>query len=146
MINYLQLISLTKQINLDWPGDIPSFLEAQMKLGDASSEILSFDCALFQYSSDIIYVKLVLVFFLPFMATAVLGLFFFLMYLIKLSNVFEYFINSLIITLFLLQPIMINTFFNAVPCTEIDINHFFLTSNLTTVCYNESYYYYVMKN
>ena len=144
MINYLQIISLVKDVNLSWPFDVRSFFEAQSKIGDASNQILSFDCLLSNYTTDIVYMKMLIVFFLPMIATVALMAFFFILSVIMNAKVIGYLINSIIITYFLLQPIVINVCFNILSCKELDQGSYYISSYLTTQCYTETYYIYVI--
>ena len=144
IINYLQIMSLSKEINLDWSYTIRMFYEAQTRVGDVSDQIFSFDCLLANYSQDIIYLKLILIVFLPAMLSTILMIFYIFLKKLKKIPFTNYLINSLVITYFLLQPIVISICFIVLSCKEIDPNQYLISTSLITECYSDAYYYYVI--
>ena len=144
MINFLQMMIVSQDIQLDWPPEIREFFEAQLNVGNPSTEIFSFDCLLSNYGMDIVYLKLILVFCLPFLLIFILILFFSLLLFWRKVNYFNDFISGSIITCFIMQPIIINSCFSLISCTEIDPNQYFLTFFKNTKCYTEQHYFFVI--
>jgi hypothetical protein len=61
--NYLQLIMLTTQFNLEWPSDVQQLFDVQSTLASSAEKIYSFDCYLTGNGStiqDIFYNQLVI--------------------------------------------------------------------------------------
>ena len=124
---------LTKEINLNWSKAINFIFDAQSKVSNPTDQILSFDCLLILagYDSiDLIYLKLILVCAVPLFFTIVLIFIFNIIKIIKNINIFDNFINAIVITYFLIQPIVINTCFLIFSCQEIDPNKYFLIHHL----------------
>lgn len=145
MINFLQIISLNKDLQLNWPEQIRNFFEAQLKIGDPSNEFFSFECLLSNDVIDIIYLKLILIFFLPYFMILLLILLFAIMSLLKKRTFFNYVIPSCTINCFILQPIVINACFGILSCSEIDPQEYYLTFFKNSECYTAHHTFFVHK-
>eukprot|EP00347_Sterkiella_histriomuscorum_P018797 403344138 len=71
LTNFLQIITSTSLIDLQWPQTLKSFYEAFSVLGESSNRLISFDCfvqttILFNDSNSLVYFKTLLIGLLPF--------------------------------------------------------------------------------
>lgn len=148
LINYFQILALSKEVDLNWSTTVRGFFEAQSKVGDPSNQIFSFDCLLkaTSFETDLIYLKLILIFFLPFMLIFLLFLFFCPLKMFGKKNLLENFISSVIITFFFVQPFNVYIAFAVISCKEIEKGQYFIMSYLTTPCFNNDHYFYVIFN
>ena len=145
LINMLQIMSFVKGLNLAWSSTINGLFLAHSKVSDLSEQIFSFECLLStKFSpSDLFYLKLLLVFVLPFMANLLFVSFAFFSRIIKRNKIFDFSVCSFCITSFLLQPIILQKSFLIFSCKEIEVGKYFITSSLINECYTEEYIKYV---
>ena len=145
LINMLQIMSLAKGLNLGWSSAVNGIFFAHAKVSDMSEQIFSFECLLSNSfsSPELFYLKLLLVFVLPFMANLVFVSFAFLTRIIKMKSIVNFSICSLCITSFLLQPMILQKSFLMFSCKEILADKYFISSSLINECYTEEYFKYV---
>ena len=144
MVNMLQIMSLIKNMNLDWATTINGFFFAHSKVGDLSEQLFSFDCLISNSFdlTDLFYLKLILVFFLPFMSILIFLSFFIFIGKFR-KNFPDFVLCSFCIVSFSLQPIILQKSFLIFSCTEIETNKFYITSSLINECFDRKYYKYV---
>ena len=145
MVNMLQIMSLIKNMNLNWATTINGFFFAHSKVGDLSEQLFSFDCLISNSFdlTDLFYLKLVLVFFLPFMSNLIFLSFFAFIGKIR-KNFKDFAFCSFCIISFIVQPIILQKSFLIFSCTEIENNEFYITSSLINECFDSKYYKYVI--
>ena len=146
IINMLQIMSLAKRLNLGWPSTINGLFFSYSKVSDLSEQIFSFECLLSNSysSSDLFYLKLLLVFALPFLANLFFVSFSSLTKLIKSERIIDFSICSFCITTFLLQPIILQKTLSIFSCKKIETGKYFISSSLINECYTAEYFKYVI--
>ena len=142
LINYSQILSLSKEINLSWTATIGYFLDAITRMSDISHQFFSFDCLLSssKFSDNIILFKLILVFCFPLIVGFMLVINLFILRFFKRFDFKDNLIFSFIFVCYLIQPIIIYYAFLFISCTEIDPNKYYFSSYLATECYTQQYY------
>lgn len=146
VINYFQIMSFSRGMSLNWPVTIQTFFVASSKISDLSNQIFSFDCVLSNSSTahDLIYLKLILVLFLPIVITILVIIFFgFLTVIKKKTHYQNKIIQCLLLNYFMIQPIVVYYSFQIISCKELDPGKYFLSASLINECYNTEHYSYV---
>lgn len=143
-------MSFSRGMSLNWPVTIQTFFVASSKISDLSNQIFSFDCVLSNSSTahDLIYLKLILVLFLPVVITILVISFFGFLTLIKKKTHSHYqnkIIQCSLLNYFMIQPIIVYYAFQIISCKELDPKKFFLTASLINECYNTEHYSYVSR-
>lgn len=143
-MNYLQVFALCRGLNIGWSTTISRFIEATAEISDLTYQFFSFECMVSNYDSeDLVYLKLILVCFLPFFVIAVITIIFLSFRLLKFKNLLDKLILCVIFTCYLLQPFIIQNCLQIFSCKETDENQFNIQSFLITECYTKKYYGYV---
>ncbi len=114
LTNHLQLIVLTLNFDLDWPGPVTSVNETAKPLADISSRIISFDCFLGADAPlDRVYLYFLTYLLLPFLIFLSSLLFWYSKYKCKQrSKASSRSTTTIIILLFLFHPSISNNAFN----------------------------------
>lgn len=143
--NYLQLIMLTAQLQLDWPQIVLSFFSIHQTAGSVAEQMFSFDCYLENDTDEASYKK---VYFqkLIFLANipALLGLLSIIAWTIicmlkrSTKDFARHVMATIVVLLFLAHPGLTKTFFGVFSCTVID-NDQWLISNLDIKCWDETH-------
>lgn len=146
IINTLQIMGWIKGLNLEWSNTINKFFFAFSKISDLSEQLFSFDCVMSSSTNsvDLFYLKLLLVFFLPFMCSLVILIYFLIIKWVLKKIINNFLICSLCITFFLIQPIILQKTFMVFSCKQIDSNQYFISSSLINECFTDEYYQYVI--
>jgi len=146
--NYLQLIVLTTQLNIEWPSFVLTLFNTQKSAASATDQLFSVDCMLADDSEksyqNIYFKKIIVVAFIPlFLATVatIFWVFHFLNY--RQKSVFKkQFVASLVVLFFLIHPNIVKADFGIFSCTEILTGELWLNENLDIKCYGTTHAYY----
>ena len=145
--NYIQLVFLMTQFELEWPSYVNDFFQVQRTVATAYDQVYSYDC-IFENSGltreEIYYFKLV---FNSLLALIVWGLSFFFFAILSLVKknmnfISEDFYVSMTVLFFLIYPDVVRVSYSAFSCTEIDGEGYWLTDNLIIKCWNSTHMKY----
>ena len=142
--NYLQMVLLTTQFNLQWPSYVLQLFNAQQTVATASDQIFSLDCYFTSNGSsyeEIYYAKLIITVLLPPIIWAI-SILVWVAICLKRNN-WKYLkremLTTLIILFFLVYPNIVKTIFSMFSCTLIGEDGSWVTSNLLVKCYDSNY-------
>ena len=147
--NYMQLVFLTTQFDLDWPNYVIELFQVQNTVATAYDQIYSFDCYFKDTglnTTDIYYYRLIFNGFLPIIIWAASLAIFFAISLAKHNYLLlkqEYFM-SMTVLFFLIYPNLVKTFFSALSCTKIDGEGDWLRDNLVIKCWDSVHIKYAL--
>ena len=146
--NYLQLVFLTTQFNLNWPNEVITLFSIQKSAATVSDQIFSVDCYLSGNNSngsqESYYYKLVLLSIMPVIIAIVslivwLGLCF-------MHETYAYlkreFFTTIIVLFFLVYPNIVKLMFSNFSCQDVDKVGSYLSANITIECWNTEYTWY----
>eukprot|EP00347_Sterkiella_histriomuscorum_P004272 403361082 len=128
LTNFLQIISSTSLIDLQWPETLKSFYRAFSILGETSSRLISFDCFVFETilkndSNSLVYFKTLLIGVLPIALIIVFLIFTFIIILIRGMN-FQTFkkwsIVSIVVIIYFLHPQITKYIFQLFYCINLE--------------------------
>jgi predicted outer membrane repeat protein len=146
--NYLQLITLTTQLNIAWPSFVHSLLNTQNTALSVIDQLFSVDCMLADSSDykQVYFMKLIVMAIVP----VILGLFAFLYwclhYLVKRKK--EVFKKELVATLvvlfFLIHPNIVKANFAMFSCIELEPGELWLNDNNDIRCYGSEHSLYAV--
>jgi hypothetical protein len=138
---YLQLITLTTQLDLDWPRFVKNYFEVQEYQTSIEKQVFSVDCYLAarQDSTDTSYFdKLLILTLVPvLLGTAACAFWAVVFYFKRKKRLFKIqLVATLVVLFFLVHPSLVKEFFNAFNCTQIE-GQLWLISDLSIKCFNE---------
>ena len=143
-VNYVQIISIIKSLNLSWPSELIDFFTFHSSFGQITDNLLSVDCIMSpNISIPLLYMRTIAVSILPYLIALLIGIFWLGYYLIKRVDALTYFISSLVIFFFLVQPTIINFVSRLTSCREIDEGKYYVYFQMTHECYTEEHTRYV---
>lgn len=141
LMNYVQMIAIVSNFNFNWPFYVSDYLNFFANVGGGiSSQVISFDCILFQYNIkyEALYVQTLFVSVLPFVICFFSGLVLIINYLkSKNSQMIRFIIIVIIVSIFL-QPTIIKSLFDNLSCKTLD-NGSFLIHDMMIDCDSDSY-------
>lgn len=145
MLNYLQLISLTSQLRLQWPDIVDVFLSSQGTPGEVSIQFLSIECLMKSEDMNFYYVKMIVMTLLPLGCFVVVALFWGCIALIKRKTSYlrNQLVSTSIILFFMLYPSLSSYLFSVFSCKEI-YGEEFLMANLDIKCGDADHTFYVL--
>ncbi|CAG9325672.1 unnamed protein product [Blepharisma stoltei] len=145
--NYVQLVFLTTQFNLQWPDYVTELFNIQSNTATISSQIFSPECFLRQYGASLensYYQRIIMLAILPIILWT--GAFFIwlgIAYKTKRWNVLKReLIASMVVLLFMVHPNIIVAMFGMFSCEYIDGLGFWLQQNLEIKCWEGKHLYY----
>lgn len=140
--NYLQLMFLTFQFNLEWPSYVLELASSQKEAATMTESVFSVDCFVATHSSDdptnSYYYKLVLISLAPLIV-------FLISFLVWLGicftkETFIYMKRELLLTMivifFLIYPNIVKVSFSHFSCTNIDMLGYYLRENFAIKCWD----------
>lgn len=144
--NYLQLVLLTTELDLEWPAFIQSYFKAQNYPAAVDQHIFSFDCFLADQSNDykqVYYDKMVTFALLPVLVASASVTFWCGMYYFsrKTSIFSKELVSTVVISFFLLHPSLTKEYFSIFSCKEIE-GDLWLNSNLDIKCFDSTHVKY----
>jgi hypothetical protein len=148
--NYLQLVLIVTQLNLDWPSFVRSYFEKQSTAGSVDQQVFSFDCYLAGDSpkgdtyKQVYFDRLILNAFLPLIISFVATLFWLCVYYHtrKRSILRKELIATLVILFFLVHPNLVKEYFVAFNCRRLDDTTLWLNYNLDIECYDTTHSFF----
>ena len=144
--NYLQIVFLTTQFNLNWPTYVLSFFEIQKNAASASDQLYSIDCFFTEKSGysneDIYYYKLLTAALIPIIIWSLSFIVWIVVCFFKETYKFikREFFTSIIVLFFLVHPNIVKTIFSSFSCREIVGIDYWLVDNLEIQCFTQSHY------
>lgn len=145
--NYLQLVMLTTEFDLEWPSYVTSLFDAQTTVATASDQIYSLDCYFTNEGESyetIYYLKLLVTALLPILIW-IAGLVVWII-ICLLKDTWKYIqrelVTTMIVLFFLVYPNIVKTMFAVFSCTEIVGKGWWVSDNLTVKCWTESHIKY----
>jgi hypothetical protein len=145
--NYLQLVMLTTELDLNWPSFVRSFYKQQSYAGQVDQQLFSFDCFLIgqQASGDdytqVYFDKLVIQALLPVIISLGVLVFWMTVYYFsrRESILRKELIASLVILFFLVHPGLVKDYFGAFSCRRLDDDSLWLNANLDIKCFSDNH-------
>ena len=138
-MDYVQIISTISLLNVRWPSNFTVALNTTGSAGNLNSIMFPFECILAKLSmgTDIFYLKMFLGSIFAWFNFIFSGLVWIVYMKIK-GKTMEVFKKEIIITIivvgFTLQPSIVNMYFTAINCIEIE-GKFFVKKQLTLQCW-----------
>jgi len=150
LLNYLQLIMMTANFDLNWPSYLHSFIQTQQVVGNVSDQVFSIDC-FFQSEGqedqgNAVRMKIVLLSFLPLLMW-LLGAVWWLPFAL-VTRKYSYLKNELVTTsvvfFFLIHPSLVKLMFAFFYCKQLDPGQYWLTSCLNIRCWDSVHLKYAL--
>ena len=140
--NYLQLVFIITQFDLEWPLYVTEFFNAQRSTSSISDQLFSFDCFIhLETSADVVnvyYTKLIIITALPIVITAISYLY----WILHGSTIESYtglkreVYTTIIVLFFLVYPTIVNIMFSNFSCIKIDKMNSYLNVNTSLECWD----------
>ncbi|CAG9309797.1 unnamed protein product [Blepharisma stoltei] len=147
-MNYLQLVMLVSTFNLNWPSQVIAIFSVQNNAGSVSEQFFSFDCFLQAGGSpdQVYYNKLIFMSLLPILVAILCLLAWCLIKCKKRNfrNLWNDYVSTCIILLFLLHPNIVKTMFGSFNCKQINDGEYWLVSNMDIRCWNSNHIFYIL--
>ncbi|CAG9321394.1 unnamed protein product [Blepharisma stoltei] len=146
-INYLQMIVITSTFNLNWPSEVLDLFYVQISLDYIYQQIFSFECLFKDDSQDSVYFRsLIMVAFIPAVMIVLAGMVWIIVISVKSSvkHIWDKYISSCIILIFLVYPSVIRKMFSVFRCTEVNAGEYWLEENLDIKCWNYEHKMYAL--
>mmetsp|Transcript_10585 Transcript_10585/g.20407 ORF Transcript_10585/g.20407 Transcript_10585/m.20407 type:complete len:511 (+) Transcript_10585:842-2374(+) len=150
--NYLQLVILATQLNLDWPDFVLDFFEKQKLASSVDQQLYSFDCYLLKEDDSeeaykrVYFQRLVLLSTLP-LALAFFSVVFWMgvyMKTHKAGYLRKELVTTLVVLFFLVHPSLVKEYFSVFSCRELDGTSLWLTYNLDIQCFADPHSFYAV--
>jgi hypothetical protein len=148
--NYLQLVFLTSQFNLNWPSYVMSLFSVQRSAATISEDLFSVDCYLdsgkSSSSTNSYYYKLVLLCVMPIIIVVISVAVWLVICLFKkrLSYLKREFFTTLIVLFFLVYPNIVQSMFLNFSCVDVDKGGYYLQLNTGIKCWDKIHTQYSM--
>jgi hypothetical protein len=142
--NYLQLILLSSQLNLDWPDTAKEYFTYQNFAADVDRQLFSIDCYFEEDSQqsvdEIYYNKVIALAFIPVLLPTAAALYWSVVYYFKRQKrVFRlHLVTTIVVLFFLVLPSLIKQYFTVYNCMEIE-GQLWLASNLDIKCFSKTH-------
>jgi predicted outer membrane repeat protein len=144
--NYLQLIVLTTELDLDWPEYARSYFEALSYTSSVGQQILSLDCFLNSTQQDSVYFskKLISAVVPLFLGSVALG-YWSVVSLVKRRQkiIGKELVATLVVLFFLVHPSLVKEYFDVFNCTQLE-GQLWVGSDLSIKCFDDRYLTYVL--
>lgn len=146
ILNYAQMISIIRSLELKWPYYVENYLNIAGNIGTVSPQLFSLECIISDYnlSIDSIYFKPMLTFLIY-----VAFLFFSIIIFVMRSKVFKHkfqgrniIITTIVLTVFM-QPSNIKELSNIFTCQNISGTNY-LTEKMSLECYTKDHLNWVL--
>lgn len=143
--NYLQIVFLTTELNLNWPNYVLQFFSIQRSAASSTDQLYSIDCFFGEKSNfkteDIYYYKILLAALLPFAVGLISLVVWLFISFYKESNSYlkRELWTTIIVLFFLVHPNVVKTIFSSFSCKEIKRSGFWLNENLDIKCWSVSH-------
>ena len=142
LINYLQTISLIKNLDLNWPSVISDFFQAHYVLGNVPAYVYSFECLTSKNALiPAIYLQVIFVTITPIVGYLVLKLFWFIVSKRKKTSISNHYLTSSLVLFNLLLPTIVNVASKIITCVSVD-GTYYISSDLFYQCYDAQNIFY----
>ena len=142
LTNYLQLVFIVTQFDLEWPSYVVEFFNFQRSTASVTDQLFSLDCFLLlensKESKNVYYTKLLIITAIP---IGVFGLSY--LYWIFYSFIKETYrwlkrevFTTIIVLFFLVYPTIVKSMFSNFSCIEIDKMKSYLNDNTSIECWD----------
>jgi hypothetical protein len=143
--NYLQLILLTTQLELQWPSFVYQLFSIQSNAGTPTDQFLTVDCYLGDSSDnaykDLYFDKLKVIALIPVLFSLAATAFWAVHFAVRRDKgVFrKQWVATLVVLFFLIHPNILRSNFSYFSCTEIQSGEFWLNENLDIRCFDHKH-------
>ncbi len=148
--NYLQLVMITTQFDLEWPELVLELFSIQKQSGTITDQVFSVDCYLTDGSSDayqeVYFQKLIVLALVPAILWFLSFVFWGIMAQKNQDRTYlrKEMIATDVILFFLVHPNITRSSFAVFSCMEIEDKGYFLLDNLDIECWTGKHYLYSM--
>ena len=143
--NYLQLIFIITQFDLEWPSYVMEFFKIQRSASSISDQIFSLDCYISLKNSgdikNVYYIKLCIITSLPLVITLLSYI-----YWIFYSFIVESYkclkrevFTTIVVLFFLVYPTIVKVMFSNFSCIDIDKMNSYLNENTLIECWDSKH-------
>ncbi|CDW77569.1 UNKNOWN [Stylonychia lemnae] len=144
LTNFFQILSCTNVMNLGWPGPLQRFLESFSHIGDSVQNAMYIDCLISSSNSNkeshlSIYIKTMIIGFLPILIISLFAFGFLFMIVSKqtqLQRARFWFVLMIIIVMHFTYPTIVRSIFNLFFCIELDKGEYWLQSDMEVNCFD----------
>lgn len=145
LLNYIQMISIVRSFNLQWPSYVENYLEIFTNMGGVSTQVISPDCLLQDYKINVenIYIQTSLILILPFAIFLFSYIILTICSFLRKKNGGNRLIVIIIVVSIFVQPAVIKSLFNNLKCKTIE-NQQYLYANVMINCNSEGYLRWVI--
>lgn len=143
--NYLQIVFLTTELNLNWPTYVLKLFSVQRSAASASDQVYSIDCLFSDKTSentaDIYYYKVLLAVMLPAIVwlISLMVWVFISFYKEAYHYLKKELFTTMIVLFFLIHPNIVKTIFSSFSCRIIKNSGYWLVSDLQIKCWTASH-------
>lgn len=162
LLSYLQIISLIGNLKLNWTKSLAEFFNINQVVTGSFLQVISFDCLFKGFfniysllikildgiSIEPIYLIPLIGCLMPWLLLALIIFVWIIIGLIYHNNImliFDKFVSIMVITIFSMQPAIINYLLNIISCREVDRNKYFISTYLSEECNTEKHYSWIYK-
>ncbi|CDW74145.1 UNKNOWN [Stylonychia lemnae] len=143
MTTYLQIISSTHVLDLDWPDLLQQFFGVFTQVGDSVQNLIYFDCFMKKTlvendANSFIYFKTILIGVLPLLLILSFALAFQIFVMIKIKfkkQLVEWIVIMAVIVIYFTHPTVSRNILAIFFCMEIDKGEYWLQSDLSIQCW-----------
>lgn len=147
LVDHIQLLAITQNI----PRKVPSYFKAVSSTQSNSiffpSQIMSFDCFVNKSRNreeSTLFIRTVLIALLPFGVVLSNAVFWTIKKgMSKNNDVFDKFVASLVVSMFFVHPIIINSMAKIFSCFQID-NDYYMVADMKLNCFNSDHHFYIL--
>ena len=139
--NYLQIVFLTAQFNLNWPETVIELFSIQKSAATASDQIFSLDCYFSESTNTdtetVYYYKLIIMAILPLIIWSISFIVWLFISFVKENNDYlkRELITTMIVLFFLVHPNIVKVIFGSMACESIDGTGYWLIDSLDIPCW-----------
>lgn len=146
LLDHIQLLAITQNIPRNVPGYFKDVSSAQSNSIFFPSQIMSFDCFVNKSRNreeSTLFIRTVLIALLPFGVLLANGIYWTIKSILsKNNNSFNKFVASLVVSMFFVHPIIINSMAKIFSCFQID-DEYYMIADMKLNCFNSDHYFYI---
>ena len=137
LINYFQIISLIKGLNLGWTSLMTNLFAIQFVGGNAPAYLYSFDCLIDKnFPIPALYLKIIFIAVTPMIGWIIILLYWFILKKVKKIEINNKMTTSALVLFNILQPTIVNMMSTILSCTEVN-GVYYISTDLFFECYDE---------
>jgi hypothetical protein len=150
LLNYLQLVMMTANFDLNWPSYLRSVIKTQQIIGNVSEQVFSIDC-FFQGDGEedqgnAVRMKIVILSFVPLLMW-LLGAVWWLPYSLitrKYGHLKNELVTTSVVFFFLIHPSLVKLMFAFFHCRQLDPGQYWMASCLNIRCWDQVHLKYAL--